>query len=327
VAIGTAAAIMGGGALLGGIAGAMGQKTSYESGVKLDPAGWEEKEGNRLQVGHLKNLEKMVQASGGTADVAAARGAGMDFAGMLKQYSEGGNLPTDADIASAGGFAQKLFAGQRTAMEQNFADQQTQANRIAAQMNRAGNDPILRAKLAQEQTRQAALLDANQGSWAMQHAMNQPGQRLAFAGQRADVLGGLASQALSNRQALVNMGRQLKLDRESFRLQTAKRYGSQESGGGVGGAIQGALGGAGMGASVMGMMGGGGGGGGGGSFSVPTANMGSFFGGLNPYGPGGGGLSMPTPAPSSGFGGSFQMSNQFTGAPRTFSLGTQFGGQ
>jgi hypothetical protein len=117
-----------------------------------------------------------------------------------------------------------LFGARRTALGQSFEDQLMQSNRQAALMGRAQNDPILKAKLAQEQIRQQAMLDAEQGGLATQLAMQLPGQRLGFAQQRSQILGGLATQAMANRQALAALGSGIMNSERGFRLDTGLRF-------------------------------------------------------------------------------------------------------
>lgn len=297
-----AAIAIGGGALLGGLAGGLKDKssTSYTSGMNLDPASWQELMGQSGMMDAYKQLQGMVGAGPGQSDVEGATGASRGLADMLKAYSEGGFLPGQGDINTSNDIASRLFQGQRTALSQNFSDQLTDANRQAALMGRDPNDPILKAKLAQEQTRQASLLDANQGSFAQQFALSLPGQRLDYANQRVGVMSGLASQAMANRQAIAAMGEGIMNNERNFRMQTAQKYGTQatESGGGLKGALTGFLGGAGTGASIASGFGGLGGFGGGaaGATGGGFAQAQQFFAGANPYGaqaPGIGGAFQP----------------------------------
>lgn len=288
--------LIGGGALVGGLAGSMKDKSTqnYTSGLNMAPASSLETQGQNLTSSSLGQLESLVNAGAGTSDVSAGSAATRDFAEMLRRYAQqGGNLPNQADIDSSNGLANRLFGAQRVAMTQAFDDQTTAANRQAALMGRSMNDPILRAKLAQEQTRQSTMLDAQQGAWAQQFALQQPMQRLGFMGQRADALQGLASQALANRQALAAMGSGVLQNERNFRATTAERYsnGTTESGGGLKGALTGGLAGAGTAASLATGIGGLGGFGGmpvgssvagmGGSAQFSSAA--NFFNGPNPY--------------------------------------------
>lgn len=303
------------GGILGGVAGAqkdvVEQKSS--SGIDLGRMSGRERTANQGVSSDYDFLRALVGAGPGGADVTASLGASRDLASMLEAFKrEGGADPTANDISRSDSLADMLFKSQRVQMEQAFGDQTTQANRQAALMGRNVNDPILKAKLAQEQTRQSAMLGAQQGSWATQYAMQQPMQRLGFAEQLASVRGGLASQAMANRQALMAAGQGIQQNERNWRLAKAERWntGEQSSGGGIKGAITGGLAGMSTGMSMMSGMGGmgamGAGGGFGGGAVTPgqfmgnssSANMGGFFGGASPY-------ATPTPsfnqAPAAGF--------------------------
>lgn len=254
-----------GGAILGGVAGYQKDVVTQNSssGVNLKPISGLEASANSGMGIDYNLLRQLVGAGPGQSDVSSSLGASRDLAAMLKAYSlEGGADPTSGDISRAGSLADMLFKSQRVQMEQGFGDQLTQANRQAALMGRGVNDPILKAKLATEQTRQAAVLNAQQGGWATQYAMQQPLQRLGFATDRANVLGGLASQAMANRQALLSMGSNIQANERNWRLSTSDKWsnGEQASGGGLKGAITGGLAGMSTGMSAMGGMGGFGGG-------------------------------------------------------------------
>ncbi len=300
VATGTALAI-GGMAAVGGIAGSLAKKTDQEQQSHIDAGSATNLEGQGagLLSSGMSGFQSMVNAGPGAQDVTAGLDSSRSLADMLKAYSQqGGANPNAQDISSSNQLASGMFQYQRTALGQNFDDQRVQASQQAALMGRSQNDPILRNKLAQEQTRQASLLDSQQGSWAQNYALQQPMQRLGFASQRNDVLGGLASQALANRQAMASMGAGVMGAERNFRVQTGTHYGSQtqSSGGGLQGGLMGALAGAGAGASLMTGFGGMSGGG---AAGAAAPSMGSYFSNANPYS--GGGLSMP--ASQLGFGG------------------------
>lgn len=249
IATGTALAL-GATGLLGGLAGGAGKNSSSQSGVDAGAATGAENMGQQGMLNAYNQLQGMTDAGPGQSDVTASLDSSRGLADMLKQYSEGGYNPSAGDITTSNQQAAALFGGQRVGMQQAFDDQRTQANRVAGLSGRNINDPILQAKLAQEQTRQSSVLDANQGSFAQQLAMQAPMQRLGFAQQRAGVLGGLATQAMQNRQMIAAMGEGIMNNERNFRLQTATRWGNEQSGGGAGGAITGALGGIGAGASL-----------------------------------------------------------------------------
>lgn len=315
MAIGSTAALVAGGvAAAGAIGGAVAGATDKTTVNKVNVGAASGLE-NAASAGigsDYNSLRGMVDAGPGSSDITAGTTASRDLAAMLDSYSKSGGLPGANDITSANNLAGGLFQGQRQALQQNFMDQQTAARQNAAISGRGLNDPVLQNKLAQEQTRQQMLLDANQGSLSQQLAMALPGQRLDYSAQKANVLQGLASQAMSNRQALLNIGEGIQTNERNFRLATADRSSTQQ--GSVGGAISGGFAGLGSGLSAAssllggplgGMLGGGGGGGGGGmgggggggspfSLGVNTNLMGS----MNPFTPaasampmGGGGTS------------------------------------
>lgn len=298
-------AVAAGTGIVGAIAGGMKDKTeqTQTSGMKLDPKSALETAGENAAQKGLDGFGQMVDAGPGASDVSAYTGNSRSLADMLQQYSQTGGMPGEADINASNGIADKLFGAQRLQMAQNFQDQGYQANQQAALMGRSANDPILRNKLMQEQTRQQAVLQAQQGGMAQQLALALPGQRLGYAQQQNQVLGGLASQALANRQMLASMGTNIMSQQQNFRVATAQRYGtqSQESGGGLKGAITGGLAGIGTGLSIAGMgagLGGAGAAAAGTGFNMTGNNLGSYFSGANPFSSG---LSMPAASP--GFGG------------------------
>jgi hypothetical protein len=162
--------------------------------------------GQNQMVDSFRQMQGFAAKGPGAEDVGNFTGSQRDLASMLQQYSQGGFMPGQEDISQANTLAGQLFQAQRTAQTQAFQDQMTMANRAAARSGRGVNDPILRNKLAQEQTRQGAMLEAQQGGFAAQYAQSLPGQRLNFAQQRVGVLGDLSNQAYSNQTNLFNTG-------------------------------------------------------------------------------------------------------------------------
>ena len=318
------------GATLGFLDAATGDPTQQgTSGLLIKAEGANEKAAREGVGSDYNSLRGMVGAGPGQADVKNSYNSQLDLAAMLKQYSQaGGADPTTADISRSNDLAAKLFGGQRVAMQQSFQDQTIAANRQAALMGRSANDPILAAKLAQEQTRQSALLDANQGAYATQYAMQQPAQRLGYAQNYASLQGGLASQAMANRQALLGLGSQIQESDRSWRLNTADRWNKQAEHD-PGQFFKTSMAAIGTGMSVMSGMGGMSGGTpaasapagiGSGMAPMTTGFQGgaNYFNGINPYSVAGPGLqAQPQAAPGSY---SFGQASGF-GQPRTFSLG------
>ena len=207
LAAGIAGAVGAAASAAGGIASAVGAgaKANTQEGMldayrKQQPLGYEATGMSQMQAGQAGFQAAL------SNEVAAGSSGQMDFANMLKSYAEGGNMPNAKDIANSQAFAQSQFDPQRVAQQQAFKEQLTNANRSAALSGRGINDPILRAKLAQEQTRQNAMLTAQQGAFAANFAMQQPGQRLGYMGQRADTLVSRGQTALSNQANLFQMG-------------------------------------------------------------------------------------------------------------------------
>lgn len=273
--MGAVTALALGGAALGGLAGAMGGGGSQTSTVNAGRATGLERQGVATTRENLAQLRDLVSEGPGQGDVRAGLGAQRDLASLFSQLQQSGGLPGQQDIAQAGGFAQSIFDPQRVAMQQQMEDQRQMMSRQAALLGRDSSDPILQARLASQQGDRAALLNAQQGAFQSQLALQLPGQRAAFATQRANILGGLATQAMQNRQALASLGQSITGQERNFRLNTASRTTTENVSPGqrFSNAISGAFGGAGMGMGLSSMMGGGGGGGGGASMSFGTPTM------------------------------------------------------
>lgn len=261
------------GAILGGIGAATSAAGAIASAVGANSRN------PQFQMEAEKDFEKQgrLNAEQGLAgyrsalgnEVAAGSAAQMDLAGMLKRYAETGAIPDAQDIQRSQAYAQSQFAPQQVAMQQAFREQLTGANRQAALSGRGVNDPILRAKLAQEQTRQNALLQAQQGAFASQFAQQQPFQRLGFMSQRADTLVNRGQLALGNNANLAQLGlaaqnqgynQRYDMAATQYNVQANQRSEGEKIGsvlGAIGGGISG-IGGA-IGPALGGMKGGGGG--------------------------------------------------------------------
>jgi hypothetical protein len=231
-------------------------KSSQEAGIRLGAMSPLEKMFGDSVDSDFSQLKTMGDLGPGTLDVSASLNSSRDLASMLGDYAKGGYQPNDSDISSSNDLATKLFGSRQTALNQSFQDQTTEANRLAARLGRSVDDPILQAKLRSGMMRQQDSLNSDKQGWATQYALNQPMQRLNFAGQKANILSGLASQAMSNRNALLSMGSNLLSGERNFRLQQGTQWhtGEQESGGGLKGAISAGLGWMGTLGSGVGMM-------------------------------------------------------------------------
>lgn len=242
--------------------------------------------GSRISRQKLLEMEGLVGKGPGAEDVTRGTNAQRSLADLLKSYSEGGFMPGEADVATARQFTSDMFAPQQTQLNQQFQDQETQAARQAASMGRDQNDPVLRNMLAQSQGRQAQDLSSQQTQFASQFAQGLPGRRLQYAAGYADVTGQLATQAFSNRQALLSIGSQLQNQERNFRLAIADKTqietskenpGALAIGGAIAGGVGMAMGIPGAGAALGGMFGGGQGGGAEPSPQGPQANLSSNF--------------------------------------------------
>jgi hypothetical protein len=298
-------AILGGvGALTsaaGGIASAVGAASRPDLKFDMGQESAFEREGANAAASGFQGYQRALGN-----EFAAGQSAQMDFASMLRQYSQDGAIPTGQDIARSQQFARTQFDPQRVAMQQAFEMQVQQANRQAAVSGRGVNDPVLRAKLAQEQMRQGQQLEAQQGAFASQFAMQQPLQRLGFMGQAADTLSQRGTMALNAQMGQVGMGLQAQQQGFGQRFNTAQaRYMEQANIRSEGEKIGGVLGAVGGGISAVGSIAGAAGGmpGMGGGGGIGGGNCGKMFGaGFGTLGGGGGGA----PAAPSGGGGGLQ---------------------
>jgi len=252
MAIGTMAAIgMGVSAVGGAIKGARGSSTT--SSVNLRDPSALENQAEGISGRQLATLEDFLGAGPGKSDIAAGTGATRDLAAQLLELQETGGLPGEQDVAAGRDLASLLFQGQRENLKQSFEDQRMQAAQNRAVAGRGGTDPVLAAKLSQEQTRQRRQVDTAQGAQAAQIAQALPQQRLQFGAARAEVLSGLGQQAFANRQAVQQLGAQQLAQERAFRAQTAGKTVEKPGGGflgGLAGGLTGALGGFGAGASA-----------------------------------------------------------------------------
>jgi hypothetical protein len=321
---GIAAAGLVAGAVAGGSDKTQTQSTTNKntSGVNLSPESSLQNSAQQGVSNDYNSLRDMVNSGPGQDDITRSVTNSRSLADMFGQYSQGGYMPNSQDISSSNSLAQNLFNPQQVALNQSFVDQTTQSNRQAALMGRDANDPILAAKLRTNMSNQQQMLAANQNAWAQQYALQQPMQRLGFAQQQNQMLGGLATQAMQNRQALASMGSSILGNERNYQLETSQRYNNGTSNntqvqqGSLGGAISGGMAGLGAGLSagsgLAGAMGGGGmgaasagggamGGGGAGMMSGMNYSQSpsSFF-GLGSTSSMGGGGSPFSGAPSSG---------------------------
>ncbi len=206
----------------------------------------------------FKDLQSMLTQNGpGASDVGAATGASRDLASMLAEYSRTGGLPGQGDISAANSFATDIFGARQVGLNQQFTQMGQQASREAALSGRGSADPILRARLMESQAGMQDMLNAEKTGFASQYAQQLSGNRLSFAGQRADVLNALGNQATQNRLALLGLGSSLNEAERGWRLNNATRVSKQEKEVGLGDVFTGAIGLAGAVTGIGGMLAGG----------------------------------------------------------------------
>ncbi len=201
-----------------------------------------------------KELASLVGQGPGSQDVTASLDASRSLAAMLGDYSKSGGLPGSEDISTANQFTNDIFAAQQEGLNQQFNLFNQDAARQAALSGRGSSDPILRSRLMETQFNAQNMLNAQKTGFSANFAQNLPMQRLGFAGQQADVLSGLASQAMTNRASLFGLGQSALNNERNWRYTISNKTGQNTSGGGLGGAITGALGGAGAAAGIMGAL-------------------------------------------------------------------------
>jgi hypothetical protein len=250
------------GAGLGGLGGLFGDSSSSssssESGIRLAPESELEKLAGRSQMGGFQELQKLLSKgdAGGLMDSAMASQG--NYASALEDLARSGGMPGQQDMLNAREQAKTVFQPQQVALDQSFKAEQERAARLAAQLGRPINDPIIQAKLGQSRMQSMEMMGAQQGAFIDQQSRANAFQRTDLMGQLADTRGSLATQALANRQALLSLGSGLQQQERNWRLQTGTRWGtqqgSQSSGGGIGGMISGGLMGAGAGMNMAATM-------------------------------------------------------------------------
>lgn len=246
-----------GGGILGGILGAQGdragqnQTSDYTQNINLKDfeelnkgrSGLEAATYNQ-QLSGFNELQKLLGIGPGAGEVQANTQFQNQYASQLQNLLNQAANPNQQQNFET---ARQYFAPQQTALNQQFEQQNIQSNRLAARLGRAGNDPILRNKLAQEQTRQQTMLNSQIGAFGQQLPAFQAQQLMGIGNQLSNIRAGLATQAFQNRQALIGMGQNLTAAERQYRLQAAGRTGSQtstgssSSGGGVGDMLGGVI--------------------------------------------------------------------------------------
>lgn len=190
------------GAGVGAASGLLGQLGNIPN-FNLGEEGTQESRARRAAE---QGLAGMAGIAGAPDFSRSAQGFG-DLASLYGQLGRTGNQPTGRDVSQARSYASSIFGQQRVGLQQSFLQQLQQANEQAALSGRSINDPILKARLGQEQMRQTALLDAGQAGFAAQYAQQLPGQRLGFAEGRVNALTAQEDRLnMAQQQAFGNFG-------------------------------------------------------------------------------------------------------------------------
>jgi len=212
IAAGIAGTVGAGAATAGAIGAGVSGIAGGIAGAVQGGAGRNATASEQMQINAFNQQQQAINAGPGLQDIQAGNQSARDFAGELATYANTDFTagPSAADLSSSQQLAGNLFQAQRVGVRQNFLEQQQQFANTAALTGRGPLDPVFRNKQAQEQERQLGMLDAQQNSFATERAMGLNRQRaqdrLGFLQQRDQVLSGLATQAMANRQALTAMG-------------------------------------------------------------------------------------------------------------------------
>lgn len=170
-----------------------------------------------------------------------AKGAGQDLASLLEEYAKTGGLPQEADVTAAGGLAKNLFSARRTALEQDLADQYTQAQQEFGRRGMMTNDPVAIAKMRTGFMKQRDLMSAEQMAEQTRIAMGIPASKAQYAASRYATLGDIAgedialyNQGVANMQNLLGVGSGLLDQERNWRYNVAPKTNTQATLGGGG---------------------------------------------------------------------------------------------
>lgn len=245
MAVGTGTALLGS-AVIGAIANRNSGEASSTMSRNVGQAGYNENEANAAIMEQLQALRGFANAGPGQADVAAGYAAQNDLAAMLRQFSQGGYAPTEADQLTA----RSQMAPQFEQARQNQVLANQQFRQQAAVSGRGPMDFAFTNRLNQNTANQMNMLSAQQSQLAAQ----QPMQRLGFMQDFASLKQGLATQAMQNRLAISSLGSSIRDSAQNFRLGAASTTQTGSSGSQMGNMLMGGLAGAGTGLSLYNMF-------------------------------------------------------------------------
>jgi len=250
-----------GGAIGLGALGAIGgaKKDVAETSLSLPGASLFQQELGRQIQGDFLDIAQFASVGPGQADVEAGLQSQRDFAAILGQLGETGFQASAEDISASRRLGGTLFQPQQLALQQALAQAEIDTTRQAALLGREADDPILRAKLAQQRVTGSTQIAAQRAAFEEGELFRRPRERFGLQAQRVGVLQDLSQQAFANRQLVVSLGQSLLQGERGFQLGRAGQI--QTSGGGTKGAIAGFFGGLGAASSLAsaGLAAGGGG--------------------------------------------------------------------
>lgn len=255
-----------GGTALGALSSAFGNSQSQTRSIGPQTALGRQAE-NTVST-NLEGLESLVGMGPGGAQVQGALNSQQDLISLLQQFAQGGYLPTEENFQTANKQADAAFAPQMEGLNQFFEQSRVDNSRLAGQLGRPLNDPILQNKLAQTQGNALNSVLANKQAFGSQLAYQMPMQQLGFASQANQLQQGLATQALQNRANLLSQGNSILSGQNNLR--TAQSTVTNNQPVNFGTILSGGVAGAGMGLQSYGLLNSLNGFGGGNNQPVPT---------------------------------------------------------
>lgn len=236
-----------GAGIAGALAGGAGSSSSVTTSKNLAPASELEKKAEGLSLDQLNQLQALIGAGPGMGEVRGANSANSQLLQLLQSFSQGGFLPNQQDFMQARQYTNDIFAGQQEDLNQMFEQNRVMADRRAASMGRSKIDPVLQNMLFQQNNQAQRSLDSQKQSAFAQYASQLPMQRLQFTQAFQGLSQGLASQALQNRQALLNLGQNIQTGQQNFRANSAEQVQTSSTPGSFSNALLGGLAGLGSG--------------------------------------------------------------------------------
>ncbi len=213
------AALVIGGAILGGMAGAQGSKGKSEtSSMNLAPESELERLARLQQEQGFGDLNRIQHEDFGRANQAS-----QSYGDLLQQYQKSGGVPTSADLSQGRSFAEQMTAPQQAQIDLSMR-QSTEAMREQSGLSGRGpNDFAFNTRLAGQRSDLMSQLGAQQSAMGSQYAQQISQNRLGYSEQFAGLQQGLASQAMQNRIAIMGLGSQIQNAGRNFRTNTATR--------------------------------------------------------------------------------------------------------